>query len=127
MKRKIELNFFDFDEHTDLSFIDNSKFEITIYRKGGRRKNGSKQPYNGVYFSYDGDLEDEYDARIFKMIDLFGEANIKKLSSAYNAKSQSILLWVPCKTSEWNEEGYLSVETMRKLCDLDLMIEFMYY
>ncbi len=142
-QRRIELCFFKFEEHQDLSFLDTDQLEIDLAFIGGERKNGKTQPYNNVNIRYLGSLDghyecddcgheydntyDDYNERINILIKtLGGEDVLRDLISKYNAESAYIAFYMPVKTSEFIQEGYLSADTIKKLADLNLSVHFLF-
>lgn len=128
MSRSIHLYFCDFNGYLDFSFLDLSKVSVRQTLKGDSTPSGKGQlPYNVISIEYTAsDLPDEYDARINILLDTIGERVIRELIETYQARINDICLGIPCKTSENVEEGFISKETLRKLCDLGLGVQFYY-
>ena len=128
MHTEVTLTFCDFADHIDLSFIDQSSILIELVEKGQLASNGkSILPYNVCHIHYKESIADSYDDRIKNFLNALGGDNIvEKMVSKYQARLNYIILGIPCKTSEWVEDGFISHETMRKLCDLRLDLHFNY-
>lgn len=130
MNRAIDLYFCDFNSHVDLSFLDASKISIRRTSKGEPTPSGKgKLPFNVVSIEYaDSDnLPDEYDLRIQTMIEAVGgESTVKKLVSKYQARISAITMGLPCRSTDWVEDGYISCEMMKKLSNLGLELHFYY-
>lgn len=129
MKRTVELYFCDFAEHIDISFLDMSKVKIKKTLKGDPTPSGKGQlPYNVISIEYVGsDLLDEYDSRITTLIEAVGgEKVVEGLVEEYQARIVAIIMGIPCKTSEWVEDGYISRKTLKKLYELGLEVHLYY-
>lgn len=128
MKRAIYFSFTDFNDHIDLSALDSDKISIKPFIKGQLRSNGKTvQPFNSInIYLNDKELPDEYDARIETLIAAIGgEKAVKDLVSKYQARINAVVLGIPSKTGD-ALDGYISCETMKKLCDLKLNLDFYY-
>lgn len=130
MQRKICLMFLAYEQHIDLSFLNNSNVVVETFLKGQPSSNGNQavRKNNITYIRFAGEIPDEYDLRIDALIEAIGgEDVVRKLVLDYRASSSAIIFDIPCKTSDWNEEGYISYKIMQKISDLKLDIGFSYF
>lgn len=128
MNRFIEIYFCDFSEHVDLSFLKERSVILEKTLRGDPTPNNKTFPYNVSIIRLSSvALPDEYDERIEALIGTVGgEDIVKDLVSKYRARISDIVLGIPCKTSEWNEEGYISSAVLLKVAKLGLGVQFYY-
>ena len=125
MERKIFLAFTHVKKHIDLSFLDERKVLTELFIKGKQRPNGdSLSTVNTARFYLNGEIPEDYNLRINSMIEAIGGKEIlKKLVEEYDAEYSEIALCIPQITSEDEEGGAISCETLQNLCDLKLGIQ----
>jgi len=128
MKRRAYFTFTDFNEHIDLSFLDEQKILTKLYIKGHLRSNGKTiQPGHSIDIYLNQELPDDYNDRIWSLISAIGGIDVvRKLTLNYRARSSAIVLGIPAKTEDAIEDGYISCETMKMLCDIGAEVHFYY-
>jgi len=128
MQRRAHFTFTDFEEHIDLSFLDDQKVSTWMYFKGQLRSNGKTiQPYHSIDIFLNQELPDDYNERILSLISAVGGADVvRSLVLNYRARISAIALGIPTKSGDAVEDGYISRETMQLLCDLGIELHFYY-
>jgi hypothetical protein len=113
--------------------IDWTKFtmkniEVDLAKMGELDRSGRKNWTNNcANLRYLGDLPDKYDERIRLLIDAIGgEAALSELIRLHSAENVHILLEIPAKSSLNNEEGYISIEILKLLVQLEIELHFWY-
>lgn len=129
MERSVYFYFFDFEEHVDFTCFNEKSIAIEKIIKGSPTPNGKRQyPYNVLMIKHAGpNLPDDYDMRIETLfMEVGGEEIVKELIEKYQARYVDIVLGIPSKTSEMPEGGAISCATMKKICNLEMGLQFYY-